>query len=156
MTYTAKELRREAMAVDRMHGDTLTVEWRDRMTSALRAHADLLDWKARIEAAQGKDVRGLVENLQKASDNYGSCYSPDGDVDEAGLRDTAHSFGHLFSQSAYLLESLSAKLAECEAEVARLKAYAEAMAEHWEKDDTMNMMQSAVDAYRRDYPEGTK
>jgi len=43
-----------------------------------------------------------------------------------------------------------------EAELAKLRQHAEAMAEHWEKDDTMNMMQSAVDAYRRDYPEGTK
>jgi len=41
-------------------------------------------------------------------------------------------------------------------ERAKLRQHAEAMAEHWEKDDTMNMMQSAVDAYRRDYPEGTK
>lgn len=46
--------------------------------------------------------------------------------------------------------------ARLKAELAKLRQHAEAMAEHWEKDDTMNMMQSAVDAYRRDYPEGTK
>lgn len=40
--------------------------------------------------------------------------------------------------------------------IAKLKEHAEAMATHWEKDDTMDLMASAVTAYRRDYPEGTK
>lgn len=50
MTYTAEQLRRDAVAIERMHGETLTVEWRDRQASLLRAHADALEENARLLA----------------------------------------------------------------------------------------------------------
>ena len=40
---TPEQLRGEATAIDRMHGETLTVEWRLRMAERLRAHAGALE-----------------------------------------------------------------------------------------------------------------
>lgn len=132
MTYTAQSCREEA-AINDKFGDPIMND-----PDLLRAHADLLDWKARIEAAQGEDVREPIEWHRRKAADFSIAKSP--------------AWAEEHAKTATLLESLSAKLAEREVEVARLKAHAEAMAEHWEKDDTMNMMQSAVDAYRRDYP----
>lgn len=48
MTYTAEQLRRDAIAIERMHGETLTVEWRGHQASQLRAYADALEENARL------------------------------------------------------------------------------------------------------------
>lgn len=80
------------------------------------------------------------------------------------IRETLKVRGHFAAERpsdligcvARAIESERDRANLAEAELAKLRQHAEAMAEHWEKDDTMNMMQSAVDAYRRDYPEGTK
>ena len=53
-TYTAEQLRRDAIAIERMHGETLTVEWRGHQASQLRAHADALEENARLRAELGK------------------------------------------------------------------------------------------------------
>ena len=66
MTYTAKELRRDAIAIERMHGDTLTVEWRGHQASQLRAHADALEKLQRAEAELAK-LRQMV--AQQAEDD---------------------------------------------------------------------------------------
>lgn len=48
MTYTAEQLRRDAIAIERMHGETLTVEWRDHQAGLLRAFAAALEENARL------------------------------------------------------------------------------------------------------------
>ena len=50
MTYTAEQLRRDAIAIERMHGETLTVEWRDHQAGLLRAFAAALEENARLLA----------------------------------------------------------------------------------------------------------
>lgn len=49
MTYTAEQLRRVAVAIERMHGETLTVEWRDHQAGLLRAFADALEENERLK-----------------------------------------------------------------------------------------------------------
>ena len=41
--YTPEALNAEAVAVERMHGETLTVEWREKMAGKLRAFASTLE-----------------------------------------------------------------------------------------------------------------
>ena len=51
---TPEQLRKEAVAVERMHGETLTVDWRTKQANQLRAHADALEENARLRAELGK------------------------------------------------------------------------------------------------------
>lgn len=55
MTYTAEQLRKEAVAVERMHGETLTVDWRNTQAAQLRAHSDALEENARLRAEANDD-----------------------------------------------------------------------------------------------------
>ena len=61
MTYTAEQLRRDAIAIERMHGETLTVEWRGHQASQLRAHADALEENARLRAELAKLRKSVQE-----------------------------------------------------------------------------------------------
>lgn len=108
------------------------------------------------EVAQGEDVRGPVERLKEARRIVWSMCAdgrpprmsiPAEDTDEdVFIVDT-------ITATIALLESLSAKLAEREADVARLKAHAEAMAEGIESSH-LEIEQEALAAYRADFPEG--
>ena len=79
MTYTAEQLRRVAVAIERMHGETLTVEWRDHQACLLRAHADMLEENARLKdelaklrqmVAQQAEDEGLWFNAATAPEAY--------------------------------------------------------------------------------------
>lgn len=79
MTYTAEQLRRVAVAIERMHGETLTVEWRDHQAGLLRAHADMLEENARLKdelaklrqmVAQQAEDEGLWFNAATAPEAY--------------------------------------------------------------------------------------
>lgn len=158
MTYTAKQLRHAIAAMkagEPMH--------HSKAIELAVFCADLLDWKASIEAAQGEDVRKTIAALHEASVQFDHHYSLD-------------------RKAATLLESLSAKLAECEAEVARLKAHRIGLNDDGSLDEVVGSpahleqmddkqwfaligdvavfltSQSPIQATyeRRDYPEGTK
>lgn len=62
MTYTAEQLRRDAIAIERMHGETLTVEWRDHQAGLLRAFADALEENARL-TKRADDAHGAIKTL---------------------------------------------------------------------------------------------
>lgn len=67
MTYTAEQLRRDAVAIERMHGETLTVEWRDHQAGLLRAFADALEENARLRAELAK-LRQHAEAMAESID----------------------------------------------------------------------------------------
>lgn len=148
MTYTAQSCREEA-AINDKFGDPIMND-----PDILRAHADALDKLASIEAAQGEDVRGPVERLKEARRIVWSMCAdgrpprmsiPAEDTDEdVFIVDT-------ITATIALLESLSAKLAEREAEVSDYKCRAQmnadaiqhyseraekatAECEHWKKN----------------------
>lgn len=64
--YTAEQLRKEAVAVERMHGETLTVDWRNTQAAQLRAHAAALEENAELR-------RGWAMA-------YGITYGDDGEL----------------------------------------------------------------------------
>ena len=145
-TYTAEQLRERARNL-RVNGHPMGAH-------ECEAHADALEENARLtrecefhakQCARVDELRHRAEaELAKFTQAVGLATTIKGEMpirpdDPIGMM-------HEVVEAA-------SKLRE---ERAKLRQHAEAMAEHWEKDDTMNMMQSAVDAYRRDYPEGTK
>lgn len=186
MTYTAWDYRKLAEYHEQLGNAIIAKHY--------LAHADLLDWKARIEAAQGEDVREAVISLKKRAQIRREI--PGRKSVELGEPDR---IANQLDHAATLLESLSArlaelnetwmdehevtwrsptawsyamtcraledtrnKLAEREAEVAKLKAHAKAIAHDyfmsWAGDLTLDEFNEypVIAAYRADFPEGAK
>lgn len=59
---TPEQLRKEAVAVERMHGETLTVDWRTKQANQLRAHADALEENARL-TKRADDAHSAIKTL---------------------------------------------------------------------------------------------
>lgn len=118
MTHTPEQLRRDAIAIERMHGETLTVEWRGHQASQLRAHADALEELERLRVqlagcgvVAGCNTRQSLSEKMPTPDAYG--YS-------ASLLSVAKCVTREMNERE--------RAERLEAELAKLRQHAEAMA----------------------------
>lgn len=169
MTYTAEQLRRDAVAIERMHGETLTVEWRDHQAGLLRAFADALEENARLRAELGKfsDRNGYALRQRAES----------AEAELAKLRTAANDDDALRERMANILTRTAAALKgepgpltlhdwsglpeiaeRAASDLAKLRQHAEAMAKELESIRDLDgwYFQSVTDlvrAFRADFPE---
>lgn len=143
MTYTVEQLRELASCYEGCSGTI------GDLRESMLALADALEENARLKERVAIDDTEREYRRQSLANE---------------IRETLKVRGHFAAERpsdligcvARAIESERDRAERAEAELAKLRQHAEAMAEHWEKDDTMNMMQSAVDAYRRDFPKEEK
>ena len=78
---TPEQLRKEAVAVERMHGETLTVDWRTKQANQLRAHAAALEELAALRE-QLAEARAEIAALKGHAVEPRIGLNSDGSLDE--------------------------------------------------------------------------
>lgn len=108
---------------------------------------------ATYTAEQLRDMASLIEEQEVPADGQQiKMLRAHADALEENARLRVE-LGKFSDRNGYAMRQ---RAESAEAELAKLRQHAEAMAEHWENDDTMDLMASAVTAYRRDFPKDEK
>ena len=118
---TPEQLRKEAVAVERMHGETLTVDWRTKQAAQLRAHADALEENARLKERVALDDTEREYRRQSLANEIRETLKVRGHFAAERPSDLIGCVARAIESERERAERAEAQLAQARAEIAALK-----------------------------------